>query len=545
MFKSYSEKTKTGVSTVIFMTVLTLVLSACNKYSDNSSDSVITENAEKIQAIENAQTEEASSDTGKEAALQDGEYKLYVSLTGGSGRASITSPTIATVNDGQITLKVEWSSPNYDYMIVNGEKYLPINDGGNSVFEIPIDSLDGEISVIADTVAMDTPHEIEYNISFSRNNLEDSLDDDLESASNKTSNKEIVNTNIEYEDILEWQKNHKVTGKVERVYAERFGITFYDEKYCMIVINGSDYYMLNGEGYSIPEDISEGVTVINVPLSGIDLVSTSTLNYFSCIDALDCISFSSIKKSNCEDKKALEYMEQGKIKYAGKYSAPDYEMLLSGDCPLVIENTMITHTPDVLDQLHNIGISTLIDYSSHESSPIGRMEWIKLYGILTGNLEIAEDVFNEKAANLNDRYEKNKKKVAYFYVSENGGIGIRKNQDYIVKLIDMAGGEYTFTGKKEYDGTGQMTIQKEAFYESVIDCDVLIYNSTINGAIDSKDELIAKCEVLKNTDAFKNDAIYCTKDNIYLSVMSLAEIADDLNSILCGREATDYFYKLK
>lgn len=544
MSKNYLEKIKTLVSTAIIMTVLTLMLAGCNK--SNSSNSTKTNDNQETNMVE-ATTSDLIKNAEEEAdvEIQDGEYEVYVSLTGGSGKASITSPTIATVKDGAVTLLIEWSSPNYDYMIVNGEKHLPINDGGKSVFEIPVDSLYGEASVIADTVAMGTPHEIEYSINFSQNNLEDSLDDDLESASNKTSNKEIVNTNIEYEDILEWQKNHKVTGKVERVSAERFGITFYDEKYCMIVINGSDYYMLNGEGYSIPEDISEGVTVINVPLSGIDLVSTSTLNYFSCIDALDCISFSSIKKSSCEDKKALEYMEQGKIKYAGKYSAPDYEMLLSGECPLVIENTMITHTPDVLDQLHNIGISTIIDYSSHEPSPIGRMEWIKLYGILTGNLEIAEDVFNEKAANLNDRYEKNKKKVAYFYVSENGGIGIRKNQDYIVKLIDMAGGEYTFTGKKEYDGTGQMTIQKEAFYESVIDCDVLIYNSTINGAIDSKDELIAKCEVLKNTDAFKNDAIYCTKDNIYLSVMSLAEIADDLNSILCGREATDYFYKLK
>lgn len=545
MFKSYSEKTKTGVSTVIFMTVLTFVLSACNKYSDNNSSSVITENAEKIQAIENAQTEKASSETVKEEALQDGEYKLYVSLTGGSGRASITSPTTATVNSDQITLKVEWSSSNYDYMIVDNTKYLPVNDDGNSLFEIPVSSLDGEISVIADTVAMGNPHEIEYVIAFSQNSPVEDTDDDTDESTSKTSNKEIVNTKIKDEDIHDWQNHHTVTGKLERVYAERFGIAYYDEKYCMVVINDSDYYMLNGNGFSIPEDMPNGITVINVPLSDIDLVSKSTVDYFSCLDILNCVSFSSIKKNESENEKVTELMNQEKIKYAGKYSAPDYEMLLSDGCSLVVENTMITHTPDVLEQLHNIGISTLIDYSSHEPSPIGRMEWIKLYGLLGGKLEEAEKIFNEKSDNLSNRFAKNEKKTAYFYVSENGGIGIRKNQDYIVKLIDIAGGKYAFEGHDEYDGTGQMTIQKEAFYAGILDCDVLIYNSTINGGITSKDELVSKCEVLRNTNAFKNDQIYCTRDNIYLSVMNLPEITDELNSVLCDKEVSEYFYKLK
>ena len=91
---------------------------------------------------------------------------VNVTLEGGTGKASIDSPALVKEIDGQKYLVVAWSSPNYDYMIVNGEKYLPVNTEGNSVFEIPVDSFDKPLDVIADTVAMSKPHEIEYTIHF-------------------------------------------------------------------------------------------------------------------------------------------------------------------------------------------------------------------------------------------------------------------------------------------------------------------------------------------------------------------------------------------
>lgn len=93
---------------------------------------------------------------------------MEVSLIGGTGRATVLSPTKVFKNEkGILTAKIEWSSPFYDYMIVDGEKYLPVNKTGNSVFEIPIKSENDKINVIADTVAMSTPHEIEYTLEFS------------------------------------------------------------------------------------------------------------------------------------------------------------------------------------------------------------------------------------------------------------------------------------------------------------------------------------------------------------------------------------------
>ena len=100
------------------------------------------------------------------AAPADGTYTCEVTLEGGSGRATVESPAALTVADGKMTAAIVWSSPNYDYMLVDGEKYLPTNTEGNSTFEIPVAALDTALDVTADTVAMSTPHEIEYTLTF-------------------------------------------------------------------------------------------------------------------------------------------------------------------------------------------------------------------------------------------------------------------------------------------------------------------------------------------------------------------------------------------
>ena len=101
----------------------------------------------------------------------DGSYTCEVTLEGGSGRATVESPAALTVADGKMSATLVWSSPNHDYMIVDGEKYLPTNTEGNSTFEIPVSALDTALTVTADTVAMSTPHEIEYTLTFAADSL--------------------------------------------------------------------------------------------------------------------------------------------------------------------------------------------------------------------------------------------------------------------------------------------------------------------------------------------------------------------------------------
>ena len=104
-------------------------------------------------------------------APADGTYTCDVTLEGGSGRATVESPAALTVADGRMTATIVWSSPNYDYMLVDGEKYLPTNTEGNSTFEIPVAALDTPLDVVGDTVAMSTPHEIEYTLTFASASL--------------------------------------------------------------------------------------------------------------------------------------------------------------------------------------------------------------------------------------------------------------------------------------------------------------------------------------------------------------------------------------
>ena len=115
---------------------------------------------------------EGAADTFDLSAVEDGSYTIELTMEGGSGRASIQSPTQLAIADGAATATLEWSSPNYDYMLVNSEKYLPVNTEGNSVFEVPVEALDAPLTMIGDTVAMSTPHEVEYTVTFHSETLE-------------------------------------------------------------------------------------------------------------------------------------------------------------------------------------------------------------------------------------------------------------------------------------------------------------------------------------------------------------------------------------
>ncbi|MDD7740583.1 MAG: hypothetical protein SOT28_01150 [Fusicatenibacter sp.] len=117
------------------------------------------------------QAEDGAAAQAVSVDKKDGEYQIEVELEGGTGRATITSPAILIVKDSRAYARIEWSSSNYDYMIVGGEKYLPVNEDGNSVFEIPVLAFDEPMTVIADTTAMSVPHEVEYTLTFASDRI--------------------------------------------------------------------------------------------------------------------------------------------------------------------------------------------------------------------------------------------------------------------------------------------------------------------------------------------------------------------------------------
>lgn len=445
--------------------------------------------------------------------LADGTYEISVSLAGGTGRAIVESPTRIRVRDAEMTARIIWSSPNYDYMIVDGEKFLPITTDPASVFEIPVTALDVELPVTADTVAMSVPHEIEYTLRFDSATLK-AIEPDA--------------------DAPNWAEL-PMTGELPLRYATQFRVQNYAGGYQLLEISDSGRFLIVPGNAPTPKQLDPDIVVLKQPLVRIYLAATSAMDFFRAIDAIDTVRFSALKADGWFIPEARQALEDGRMTYAGKYRAPDYERIYSEGCDLAIESTMIYHTPEVKEKLEKIGIPVLVERSSYENDPLGRMEWIKVYGVLTGKSEAASAIFDREIMALDELETETGagKTVAFFYVTTTGTVNVRKSQDYVVKMISMAGGSYVFPhlgGNGNALSTVNMTM--EAFYEGAKNADILIYNSTIDGELETIEQLLSKSPLFEDFKAVQNGAVWCTGKNLYQEPMGLSAMIRDLNQII-------------
>ena len=327
-------------------------------------------------------------------------------------------------------------------------------------------------------------------------------------------------------------------------YAQQFTADCYEGGYTMVSIPDSGQKFL-----VVPQDAAEvdslpaDVTVLRQPVENIYLVSTSVMDLILHLDALDSITLSGTKAEGWYLPEAKQAMEAGRIAYAGKYSAPDYEQILAANCGLAIENTMILHTPEVKEQLEHFGIPVLVERSSYESGPLERMEWIKLYGILLGKEDTAEQVFAAQEAAIAPLLEQEPtgKSCAFFSLSSNNLATVRKGSDYVAKMIEMAGGAYVFSDLTDNGNSlSTMNLPLEDFYAGAKDADVLIYNSAIEGTIASVSQLTEKFPLLSEFKAVQNGQVWCTSQSLFQQSMELADLILDMNKVFTeGTPAAD------
>ena len=318
-------------------------------------------------------------------------------------------------------------------------------------------------------------------------------------------------------------------------YAQQFTADCYEGGYTMVSIPDSGQKFL-----VVPQDAAEvdslpaDVTVLRQPVENIYLVSTSVMDLILHLDALDSITLSGTKAEGWYLPEAKQAMEEGRIAYAGKYSAPDYEQILAANCSLAIQNTMILHTPEVKEQLEHFGIPVLVERSSYESGPLERMEWIKLYGILLGKEDTAEQVFAAQEAAIAPLLEQEPtgKSCAFFSLSSNNLATVRKGSDYVAKMIEMAGGAYVFSDLTDNGNSlATMNLPLEDFYAGAKDADVLIYNSAIEGTIASVSQLTEKFPLLSEFKAVQNGQVWCTAQSLFQQSMELADLILDMNKV--------------
>lgn len=330
--------------------------------------------------------------------------------------------------------------------------------------------------------------------------------------------------------------------EMELKYAQCFHVFYYNDGYALIDIKDDGQFLVVPEGKEAPADMDKSITVIQKPVSRIYLAATSAMALFNAIDGLDSIRLSGTQASGWYVDDAAQAMEDGKILFAGKYDEPDYELLINEDCDLAIESTMILHSPKVAEMIKELGIPVMIDHSSYETHPLGRTEWVKLYSVLLGKEKEAEAFFDDQAKVIEDLsgFTNTEKTVAYFYINTDGSAVVRTSDDYIPKMIEIAGGRYIFPDLKNTEGTGSsVRLTMEEFYNQAVDADYLIYNASIDSPITSIDDLLAKSDLFADFKAVKDGNVWCTGKQLYQATDIVGELIKDVHLMLTDGDEKD------
>ncbi len=346
------------------------------------------------------------------------------------------------------------------------------------------------------------------------------------------------------------------TGKLPLSYATQFAVEHLEGGAELVTIGGKERFLLLPQGVEAPAGLPEDVRVLRGPFENIYLAASSAMDFFRALNELDRVRFTSTTQENWAGMpEVLEKLNAGSMYYVGKYSAPDYEALLEGDTDIAIESTMIGHSPKVRESIEGLDIPVLVERSSYEPHPLGRLEWIKLYGLLTGKLEEAEAFFDRELEKLSgildEAADADGPTAAYFSLNAAGSVTVRKPGDYIARTLELAGGRYIFSdlpGADEND-LSTLNMQAEAFYAGAKDAELLIYNSTIEKELFTLDELLEKGDWLADFRAVREGRVWCTSKDMFQQVTGLTDILLDFHSIIEDPDVDDaqlrYLHRLR
>ena len=513
-------------------------------------------------------------------ALADGHYLVAGTITGGSGKASIESPVQLTVQNGQITARLVWSSRNYTWMEIAGKRYEALASEEFSTFEVPV-SLDQDIPFKAETVAMSKPHVVDYSLHLEADSLEAASPDvkdqgtsQLGSSANQTASaKDENDEGLTEEELAKLYapaslgNGWKAEGKLDLAYAQHFKIDYFQEGYSLIRTTDGSRYLLIPQGKPVPDKLDADIQLIQLPLKQVYMAATGSMGYFAALETIDSLGYSSLKAQDWFVDPARQAMEEGSLAYGGKYSEPNYELLLAGGCKLAIESLMISHAPEVKEKLEDLSITVFVDLSSQEAHPLARTEWIRCYGAMLGKdqeaqafmdqqIKLTQQAEEQATKALADRGQE-AKTVAFFYINSKGNAVTRKSSDYLAKMIELAGGHYIFDNLgKSTPGMSSVNMEMEKFYATARDADIIIYNSAITGELQNIADLLALNPLLAEFKAVQHGEVWCTDRNLYQSASQHGQIIMELSKIISGQDADgstdgkadgdlDYFFKLK
>ena len=341
---------------------------------------------------------------------------------------------------------------------------------------------------------------------------------------------------------LQWES------RMETVYANCFAVDYYEGGYALIDVVDEARYLVVPEDMPVPEGLDADIVILQQPIDRIYLAATSAMALFDRIDGLDAIRLVGTRKDGWYVEGAVRAMEEGKMLFSGNYSQPDYELMVEEGCDLAIESTMILHAPKVQEMIEQLGIPVFVEHASYEKHPLGRTEWVKVYGVMLDKEQEAEAFFQTQTDAIRQfrDIENTGKTVAFFYLASNGSVNVRATTDYVPKMIEIAGGNYVFTdisnpGSKR----SSISMTMEEFYNTAVSADYLIYNAAIDDPIYTIDELIAKDSLFADFKAVKTGNVWCTGKYLFQATDITGELIVDFHHMLTGQEDMHFLYKLK
>ena len=332
-------------------------------------------------------------------------------------------------------------------------------------------------------------------------------------------------------------------------HATQFSLTEYEQGYTLLDIPTSGRFLIVPQGAGLPRGLDDDVVPLYAPLDRMYLAATSSMDFFRALDSVPAVRLSGTDVNGWYIEEAKAALEDGSMIFAGKYSAPDYARIFAEKCDLAIESTVIYHSPEVKEQLEKLGVPVLVERSSYEEDPLGRMEWVKVYGALLGKLPAAEELFDGEVEAVEPLLDQPKtgKTVAFFYITTTGTVNVRKSSDYVPRMIALAGGDYAFPDLSSGSALSTVNMTMESFYDGARDADVLIYNSTIDGELFTLSELLQKSAFLKDFKAVQTGNVWCTGKNLFQEPMGLGKLILDMHRVLTDENAPEeltYLHKL-
>lgn len=334
--------------------------------------------------------------------------------------------------------------------------------------------------------------------------------------------------------------NLKYKSSLKLQYAKCFSVDYYEDGYVLLTNGKTEKFLIVPENMKAPSGIGSDITVLKRPFTGLYVANTPSLSLINSMGALDLVKFTGTNVKQWYVKDIVNAMKSGKLSFGGKYNTPDYENLTAAKCNLAIESTMIESAPDVKDKLKELGIPVLIDHSGEESHPLGRVEWVKFYAALLGvDMSKANKVFDAQVAVV-DKLSKNQstgKTAAIFYISSKGTLYVRNTDDYLTKMLGLAGGKY-ICYKLKNSGTNSTTMEMETFYTQAKDADYIIYIYSLGGEPKTLADLVAKNKLLADFKAVKEGNVWVTGPEFFQTADVIGNMIGDIHTMLTTDDAS-------